>query len=101
MTIQFYGGTGKHFNGSVNYLINDGGDIRIYAEIMVEDAETASDDYGYITMRDAVISKLEELEIDAGEIEWFYAGKDEDLEEDARADAPVYIEIDDREWVIR
>ena len=100
MTIQFYGGTGKHFNCSVNYMINDGGDIHVYAEIMVEDAETASDDYGYITMRDALTDKFHELGIDAGEIEWFYTG-DADLEEDAKADAPVYIEIDDREWVIR
>ena len=88
--IQFLGGEGRCYK-SVNYLIGEDREkeISIYAE--VEAPEGASDDYGYLTMKKAIIQCLpaEVLE----QIEWFY-DNDEYLPEDASADCDVYLDCD-------
>ena len=87
--MQFFGGEGRVFKGGVNYLISD--DKTIYAECAVP--EQATDDYGYLTMKKAIIRAMESEGLDADEIEWFY-DDDRYLEEDADADCEVYVDID-------
>lgn len=93
MMIQFFGGEGRCYK-SVNYLIGEDREkeISVYAEVEVP--EGASDDYGYLTMKKAIIQCLpaEVLE----QIEWFY-DNDEYLPEDASADCDVYLDCD-YEW---
>lgn len=88
MKMQFEAGEGRHFD-NVNFLIGKDGDIEIYAEVEVPDG--ASDDYGYITMKKALISKLPEEITDS--ITWQYDGQEQYLEDDASADCEVYIDI--------
>lgn len=90
MMIQFFGGEGRCYK-SVNYLIGEDREkeISVYAEVEVP--EGASDDYGYLTMKKAIIQCLpaEVLE----QIEWFY-DNDEYLPEDASADCDVFVDCD-------
>lgn len=88
MEMQFFGGEGRRFK-SVNYMICKDGDVSIYAEVEVP--ENASEDYGYLTMKDEIIRRLPEDV--AKSIEWFY-DDDSRLEEDAKADCDVFVDID-------
>ena len=88
MEMQFFGGEGRRFK-SVNYMICKDGDVSIYAEVEVP--EGASDDYGYLTMKHELIRRLPEDV--AKSIEWFY-DNDNCLEDDARADCDVFVDID-------
>ena len=84
--VQFEAGTGRHFDG-VNLLIGEG----IYAEIEVP--EGASEDYGYLTMKKALVRKLTEKGMEVPEL--WYDGQEQYLEADADVDAEVYIEIEE------
>lgn len=90
MMIQFFGGEGRCYKW-VNYLIGEDREkeISVYAEVEVP--EGASDDYGYLTMKKAIIQCLpaEVLE----QIEWLY-DNDEYLPEDASADCDVFVDCD-------
>lgn len=88
MEMQFFGGEGRRFK-SVNYMICKDGDVSIYAE--VEAPENASEDYGYLAMKDELIRNLPEDV--ANSIVWFY-DNDDCLEDDARADCDVFVDID-------
>ena len=83
--IQFEAGEGKHFDG-VNLLRGEADGYSIYAEVEVP--EGASEDYGYLTMKRAILEKLPELKAD-----FWYDGQEEFLAEDAEADAEVYLDI--------
>ena len=85
--IMFEAGTGRHFDGAVNYLISD--DRNIYAECAVP--EGGSDDYGYLTMVKALREKLGSK---ANRYTFWYDGQENLLEADASADCDVYTEID-------
>ena len=84
--IQFESGTGRHFANGVNFLIGETEKYHIYAEVEVP--EGASDDYGYITMRQAVLKAAPGL--DAG---FWYDGQEQNLNADANADCEVYTDI--------
>lgn len=88
MEMQFFGGEGRRFK-SVNYMICKDGDVSIYAEVEVP--ENASEDYGYLTMKDEIIRRLPEDV--ANSIVWFY-DNDDCLEDDARAGCDVFVDID-------
>ena len=88
MEMQFLGGEGRRFK-SVNYMICKDGDVSIYAEVEVP--ENASEDYGYLTMKDEILRRLPEDV--ANSIVWFY-DDDSCLEEDAKADCDVFVDID-------
>ena len=83
--IQFEAGQGQHFDG-VNLLRGEADGYSIYAEIEVP--EGASEDYGYLTMKKAILEKLPELMAD-----FWYDGQEQYLAEDAEADAEVYLDI--------
>ena len=88
MEMQFLGGEGRRFK-SVNYMICKDGDVSIYAEVEVP--ENASEDYGYLTMKDEILRRLPEDV--ANSIVWFY-DNDDCLEDDARANCDVFVDID-------
>lgn len=90
MMIQFFGGEGRCYK-SVNYLIGEDKEkeISIYAEVEVP--EGASEEYGYLTMKKAIIQCLPAEVLK--QIEWFY-NNDECLEADASADCDVYLDCD-------
>lgn len=83
--LQFEAGTGRHFDG-VNFLQSDG----IYAEVEVP--EGASEDYGYITMKQAIQKALPDAEL-----AFWYDGQEQYLAADASADCEVYLEIEEEE----
>lgn len=83
--INFFAGEGNHFSGSVNYLRSTDGSI--YAEIQVP--EEASEDYGYLTMKKAIMNRLP-----GADIEWWYSQASEaNLEADADVNAEVWTDI--------
>ena len=84
--IQFEAGTGKHFDG-VNLLRGEADGYSIYAEVKVP--EGASEDYGYIAMKKAILEKLPELKAD-----FWYDGQEQFLAEDADVDCEVYLDIE-------
>ena len=90
MKIQFEAGNGTHFSGSVNFLTNE--DRSLYAECQVP--EGASDDYGYITLKNAMIDAVMTAGGDPDELEFWYDGQENLLAPDATAPCEVYVEID-------
>ena len=86
MKMQFEAGIGRKYDG-VNFLIGETDNMSVYAEVEVP--EGASEDYGYLTMKKAILERLP----DAG-IEFWYDGQEQFLAEDAAADCPVYVEIE-------
>lgn len=85
MKIQFMAGE----NG--NYFEGENEEIRIFAEIEVP--EGASEDYGYLDLKDAVVERLTEMGIGLDGIEFQYDGQEQFLEEDARTGEDVYVDI--------
>lgn len=83
LKIQFEAGV----DGNVLYGEND--DLRIYA--CVEVPEGASEDFGYLTMKNAVLAELSEEE--AENVSFWYDGFEESLNVDASADAEVELDI--------
>lgn len=79
--MQFESGDGRHFAGSVNFIFGCG----IYAEVAVP--EEATEDFGYLTMKKAVMERFPELKA-----VWQYDGQEQYLAADADADAEVYID---------
>ena len=93
MKLQFLAGEGKEF-GSVNYVIGKSPKIDIYGEIEVPGG--ASDDYGFLAIKAAILQALEKMGKEP-ELAWPYEGQEDCLAADASAKAPVYVEIDDGE----
>lgn len=87
--IQFEAGTGRHFQGGVNYLIAL--DSPIYVECPVPDG--ASDDYGYLTMKKALLTAIVAAGMDANGFEFQYDNQEQYLAPDANAKCDVHIEI--------
>lgn len=83
MIFRFESGEGRHFNGGVNYMISVDGSV--YAECMVP--ADASEDYGYLTLKNAIMSK-------GVKADFLYDGQEEFLEPDADAECEVYVEMD-------
>ena len=90
MKIQFEAGEGRHFDGGVNFLIGESEGLTVYAEVEVPD--DASEDYGYITMKNKILSELTEAQ-KAG-IKFWYDGQEQFLADDASADCEVYVSIE-------
>ena len=91
MKIEFFGGEGRQY-ADVNYLISSDhvdGEPSIYAEVSIPYG--ASDEYGYLTMKQAIISKISKET--AQSLEWFYDDS-EDLPDDADAACDVFVDID-------
>lgn len=86
--IQFESGEGIHFRGGVNMLVNRSG---IYAECPITD--DASDDYGYLTLKKAILAKMEELNLKTDNLVFWYDGQEQFLDPDASADCEVYVDI--------
>lgn len=90
MKIQFEAGNGIHFSGSVNFLVNE--DRSLYAECQVP--EGASDDYGYLTLKAALIDAVKTAGGDPDGLEFWYDGQEQYLAADAAAACEVYTETD-------
>lgn len=91
--IQFESGTGKHFPGGVNLLIaGPDADVTIYAECPVPDK--CSDDYGYLTMKNAIIKAFKKAGGDPEQLSFWYDGQEKYLDPDAAADCEVYVDVD-------
>lgn len=87
--MHFLGGDGRHFIGGVNYIISD--DKTIYSECPVPPG--ASEEYGYLTMKNAIIREMQARGLSANALEWFY-DDDSKLDPDASADCEVFVDID-------
>lgn len=91
--IQFESGEGRDVSGAVNYLVClDHPDL--YAEIAVPDG--ASDDYGYLALKDQIIDQATAAGIDRSALEFWYDGQEDKLAPDASAGrAPRRMTVDD------
>lgn len=85
MKIQFEAGTSLHGDYGVNFLMSD--NVVLYAEIAVPDG--ASDDYGYLTLKDAILQQAAAAGIPADSLEFWYDGQEQYLEADAAAKGEV------------
>lgn len=80
--------------GNGNILWGEAEDgFKITASVKVP--EDASEDYGYLTMKSAIMMELELREIDTEEISFQYDGQEQFLNEDADADTDVLIDVTD------
>ena len=96
MKIQFFVGDGIHFDGAVNYLTGEGDGYRVYAEVEIPDG--ASDDYGFLSMKKAIIDMATDCcGIDTSAWAWQYDGQEQHLAQDASAHCKVYVEVEDEE----
>lgn len=86
MKIQFFAGNG------VNYLLGEDNSSRIYAECAIP-AE-CSEDYGYITMKAALLDAAKRNGIDTSSWFFWYDGQEEYLAPDASASVNVSLEIE-------
>ena len=91
MRIQFEAGTGVYFYGSVNFLANE--DRSMYAECSVP--EGASDDYGYLTLKNALIDVVKAAGRNPAVLEFWYDGQENRLAPDAAAPCDVYVDVDE------
>lgn len=85
MKLQFEASDGK------NILWGEDGHTRIYAEIEVP--EGASEDYGYITMKKAILAELDKMGKNLDMAFW-YDGQEQFLADDADVDADVDVDIE-------
>lgn len=91
--IQFESGEGIHFRGGVNLLTTrQGNTIKIYAECKVPD--DASDDYGYLTMKKAVLAEMSKRGLATDNFVFWYDGQENFLEPDADVECEVYVYIE-------
>ena len=67
--------------------------FKITASVTVP--EGASEDYGYLTMKSAIMMELDMREIDTEYIDFQYDGQEDSLADDADAEADVLLDIED------
>ena len=85
--IQFEAGTSRHSNDGVNFLMGEVDGIILYAECVVPDG--ASEDYGYLDLKDDILRQATEEGIDTRQLEFWYDGQEAKLADDARANCEV------------
>ena len=61
---------------------------------VIDTPDGASDDYGYIAMKAAIIADLEKHGFDASRFAFQYDGQEDKLAEDASADSRITVDID-------
>lgn len=83
MRIQFEAGTSRHGDYGVNFMTSE--DRSLYAEVKVP--EGASDDYGYIALKNEIARQAEAQGITG--ITYWYDGQEQYLESDASAECEV------------
>ncbi len=89
MNLSFQSGEGRHFNGGVNFMIGKDAGVILYAECPVP--EGASEDYGYITLKQAIEAKIEGRGLD---VRFWYDGQEQYLEPDAHADCETWTDCE-------
>ncbi len=67
--------------------------FKITASVTVP--EGASEDYGYLAMKSAIMMELDMRAIDTEYIDFQYDGQEDGLADDADADADVLLDIED------
>lgn len=87
--VQFEAGTGIHFDGGVNFLQSLDGSL--YAECPVPDG--ASEDYGYLTLKAALLNACTNAGIDTGTLSFWYDGQETHLAPDAYAACETWVDI--------
>lgn len=90
--IQFETGEGIMTHGAVNFLLGELDGLRVYAEIPF--SEDGTDDYGYLTLKEAVLEKAALTGISTRGWSFQYDGQETILNPDAHADnVSVYVDI--------
>lgn len=87
--VQFEAGTSRHDGRPVNYLIcmDSACPVTLYAEIVVP--EGASEDFGYLTLKAAVLEQAAAAGIPADKLSFWYDDQEESLAPDAAAPGDV------------
>ena len=86
MEIMIEAGTGRQFDGEVNYMLT--ADRKVYAEVEVP--ENASEDYGYMAMKNAIAEAYTGTE----PLEFWYDGCENRLNPDAYIACGVYLDAE-------
>lgn len=89
-TVQFESGTSNHSGAGVNYLLDKLGDIILYAETEVPDG--ASDDYGYMSLKESIIEQAKAAGLDPSMLHFWYDGQEQYLADDA------YTNCETKKW---
>lgn len=92
MKIQFEAGTGIHFSGGVNFLRSLDG--ALYAECPVPESG-ASEDYGYMTLKAALLKACESSGIATDALEFWYDGQERFLNPDAYAACETWVSVNE------
>jgi len=93
MKVSFEAGTGRYFDGGVNYIQTEDG--KLYAECQVP--EGASEDYGYKKLAFVMMLEGKLKGIEPEYMTFWYAGQEDNLSKDADVNCAVYVEYDGEE----
>lgn len=87
--IQFEAGTSRHDGSGVNFLVckDSACPVTLYAEITVP--EDASEDYGYLTLKAAILEQAAAAGIPAEKLSFWYDDQEQYLAPDASATGTV------------
>ena len=83
--VNFEAGTGRFGPEPVNFMVCIG--HHLYAEIVVPDG--ASDDYGYLNLKDEIIKQAAADGIPEKDLKFWYDGQEQFLAQDACVEARV------------
>lgn len=93
MKVSFEAGTGRHFAGGVNFMQTEDG--KLYAECQVP--EGAAEDYGYCKLKLDMMLAACKSGIKPWALDFWYAGQDDSLSNDAKVNCKTYVEYDGQE----
>lgn len=86
--VEFKAGPGKHFDGDVNYMMADIGDVHLYAEC--EWKEGQEEDAGYCTLVQTIVADARRMGFPVESLSFYYDGFEDKLSDDARTACKVW-----------
>ena len=84
--VGFQLGDGCEYNGGVNYMLSEDGNL--YAEVLLPDEEV-KEDYGYMALKDAILKIAKENGVPTEDLVFWYDGQEQYLSDDARLEVEV------------
>lgn len=84
--VGFQLGDGCEYNGGVNYMLSEDGNL--YAEVLLP-GEEVKEDYGYMALKNAILKLAEENGVPTEDLVFWYDGQEQYLSDDARLEVEV------------
>ncbi len=86
--VEFKAGPGKHFDGDVNFMMADIGEVHLYAEC--EWKEGQEEDAGYCTLVQTIVADARRMGFPVESLSFYYDGFEDKLSDDARTACKVW-----------